>query len=154
MTAYAHIIVGAGSAECILASRLTEGPDTRVLLLGAGGWDRDPHIHVPLLWPRMFLRQRNGSGYSTETRMSRRRTADLHNRLVRPYQDGFASEWRRNCRIDGQLRVCGVENLRMIDASVMPDLIGGNINVAMIMIAEKAADLVRGKPSLPAVTSV
>jgi choline dehydrogenase-like flavoprotein len=56
--------------------------------------------------------------------------------------------------VDGELRVRGVENLRMIDASVMPDLIGGNINAAVIMIAEKAADLVRGKPSLPAATSV
>ena len=56
--------------------------------------------------------------------------------------------------VDGELRVRGIENLRMIDASVMPDLIGGNINAAVIMIAEKAADLVRGKPSLPAATSV
>jgi choline dehydrogenase/4-pyridoxate dehydrogenase len=56
--------------------------------------------------------------------------------------------------VDGELRVRGVESLRVIDASVMPDLIGGNINAAVIMIAEKAADLVRGKPSLPAATSV
>jgi choline dehydrogenase/4-pyridoxate dehydrogenase len=51
--------------------------------------------------------------------------------------------------VDGNLRVRGVEGLRVIDASVMPDLIGGNINAAVIMIAEKASDLLRGKP-LPA----
>jgi choline dehydrogenase-like flavoprotein len=49
--------------------------------------------------------------------------------------------------------VRGVEGLRVIDASVMPDLIGGNINAAVIMIAEKASDLLRGRPPLvPAVS--
>jgi choline dehydrogenase-like flavoprotein len=55
--------------------------------------------------------------------------------------------------VDGELRVRGVEDLRVIDASVMPDLIGGNINAAVIMIAEKASDLLRGRPMLPAAPS-
>src|SRR5215472_11524133 len=63
MSAYSHIIIGAGSAGCTLANRLTEEPDTQVLLLEAGGWDRDPHIQIPLLWPRMFLHQRNDWGF-------------------------------------------------------------------------------------------
>ena len=45
-----------------------------------------------------------------------------------------------------ELRVHGAEGLRVVDAAVMPDSICGNINAAVLMIAEKAADLIRGVP--------
>ena len=42
-----YVIVGAGSAGCVLANRLTEDPGTRVILLEAGGKDTNPYIHIP-----------------------------------------------------------------------------------------------------------
>jgi len=42
-----YVIVGAGSAGCVLANRLTEDPGTKVILIEAGGHDRSPYIHIP-----------------------------------------------------------------------------------------------------------
>ena len=63
-------------------------------------------------------------------------------------QDGAGAD--RMAVVDGELRVHGVDGLRVVDGSVMPDLVGGNINASIIMIAEKAADFIRGRPPLEA----
>ncbi len=52
-----------------------------------------------------------------------------------------------NAVVDPQLRVIGVDGLRVVDASVMPTVPGANTNATTIMIGEKAADLIRGRDS-------
>jgi choline dehydrogenase len=46
--------------------------------------------------------------------------------------------------VDAELRVHGLQNLRVIDASIMPNLVTGNTNAPTLMIAEKGVDLIRG----------
>ncbi len=48
-----------------------------------------------------------------------------------------------NSVVDSMLCVHGIEGLRVVDASVFPDLVGGNINASVIMVAEMAADFIR-----------
>ncbi|HCX88830.1 MAG TPA: choline dehydrogenase, partial [Gammaproteobacteria bacterium] len=52
--------------------------------------------------------------------------------------------------VDGELRVRGVDQLRVVDASVMPDIVSGNLNAPTQMIGERAADYILGKSQLPA----
>ena len=55
-----------------------------------------------------------------------------------------------NAVVDAQLRVIGIENLRVADASIMPEDPSGNTNVPTLMIGEKAADLLKGRTLEPA----
>jgi choline dehydrogenase-like flavoprotein len=49
--------------------------------------------------------------------------------------------------VDSQLRVHGVQSLRIADASVFPHIVGGNTNAAVVMIAEKCVDMMLGRPA-------
>ena len=87
---YDYIIVGAGSAGCVLASRLTEDGKSTVLLLEAGGWDRDPWIHIPLGIGKIFSNRLHDWMYFTE---------------VEPTMDGRSIECARGKVIGGSSSV-------------------------------------------------
>jgi len=52
--------------------------------------------------------------------------------------------------VDGEMRVHGIDGLRVVDASVMPRIVSGNLNAPTQMMAARAADFILGKPQLPA----
>ena len=73
---YDYIIVGAGSAGCVMANRLSEAPSNRVLLLEAGGADINPFIHIPAGLAQLSNNTRLNWGYETEPQ------ADLNQRRM------------------------------------------------------------------------
>ena len=60
----------------------------------------------------------------------------------------------RTAVVDDQLRVHGLAGLRVVDASVMPSMPSANTYCSTMMIAEKAADMIRGRPSLAPVEGI
>ena len=56
-----------------------------------------------------------------------------------------------NSVVDPQTKVIGVENLRIVDASIMPSMVSSNLNAVVMMMAEYAADIIQGKPPLDAI---
>jgi choline dehydrogenase-like flavoprotein len=79
--------------------------------------------------------------------------ADLRRRLMliyHPVGTARMSDTHELAVVDSQLRVHGLSGLRVVDASIMPLIPGGNTNAPTIMIAERAADLIRGRVAAPA----
>ena len=61
-----YVIVGAGSAGCVLANRLTEDPNTHVILLEAGGKDTNPYIHIPAGYMKLLDHPKVTWGYKAD----------------------------------------------------------------------------------------
>lgn len=91
------IIVGAGSAGCVLANRLSENPRNRVLLLEAGGTDRNPMIGVPLLARILYTMPSLNWGYDTEPQA---------------YLKGRSIHWPRGKVLGGSSTINGMVYIR------------------------------------------
>jgi choline dehydrogenase len=63
--------------------------------------------------------------------------------IYHPVGTARMSDTHEQAVVDSRLRVHGLQGLRVIDASVMPTIVGGNTNAPTIMIAERGADLIR-----------
>ncbi|WP_149539966.1 GMC family oxidoreductase [Siccirubricoccus phaeus] len=61
-----YVILGGGSAGCVLAARLSEDPGTQVALLEAGPWDTNPWIHIPMGFARLYVTRKFDWNYQTE----------------------------------------------------------------------------------------
>ena len=92
-----YIVIGAGSAGCVVAARLTEDPSVRVVLLEAGGEDRSPWIHIPIGYGKTIIDPRVNWCYTTEPD---------------PNLDGRAVFWPRGKVLGGSSSINGLLYVR------------------------------------------
>ncbi|MFN3953430.1 MAG: GMC family oxidoreductase [Pararhodobacter sp.] len=115
-------------------------------LLMSGARQMEAILEAPALapWRGRRLYAHDGSDSALE--------ADIRNRADTIYHPVGTCRMGRNdlAVVDAQLRLHGIEGLRVVDASVMPSLIGGNTNAPTIMIAERAATFIRQGAASPA----
>ena len=97
MSYYDYIIVGAGSAGCVLANRLSADPDIRVCLLEAGGSNRSPLLHVPAGWAATFKNPKYDWSFETEPE---------------PELDGRQVYWPRGKSLGGSSAINGMIYVR------------------------------------------
>ena len=88
-----YIIIGAGSAGCVLANRLSENPDNSVLLIEAGPMDDYSSIKMPLAASSLFKNKKYGWGYETEPEKN------LNNRAI---------NWPRGKTLGGSSSINGM----------------------------------------------
>jgi choline dehydrogenase len=135
----------------ILTNSLSEADDVESLLAGVR-LAREIAAQSPL---RETVLEELKPGAATSDRDELE--ADLRRRLMliyHPVGTARMSDTHEQAVVDSQLRVHGLHGLRVIDASIMPLIPGGNTNAPTIMIAERAADLIRGRTAAPAAAPV
>ncbi len=128
----------------IITNSLSEPEDVAPLLAGVAV-AREIAAHEPLA-AKVVRELKPGPGRSDEQDLldDLRRRAELIYHPVGTCRMGSDEA----AVVDPELRVRGLQGLRVVDASIMPKIPGGNTNAPTIMVAERAADLIRGRPTL------
>jgi choline dehydrogenase-like flavoprotein len=130
----------------ILTNSLSEPDDVRSLLDGMA-LAREIAAQAPLA-QTTIAELKPGRGIVDRSELE----ADLRRRLMliyHPVGTARMSDTHPEAVVDSQLRVHGLQGLRVIDASIMPLIPGGNTNAPTIMLAERGADLIRGRVAAP-----
>jgi choline dehydrogenase len=127
-----YVIVGAGSAGCVLASRLSEDPNTEVVLLEADGPDRRREIHIPAAFGRLFKTDCDWA-FTTEPQ---------------PHLNNRALYWPRGKMLGGSSSINAMISIRGhpsdYDAWREQGNLGSGSNAPVIRIAERPVDVIRG----------
>jgi len=144
---WTYIIIGGGSAGCVLVNRLSENPANDLLLLEAGAGQKEK---LPIFTAPAGARYLIKNHVITEVSpgVERQSTEELRAWLQDITVD--TAHPSGTCKmgsdelavVDARLKVRGIENLRVADASIMPTITTGNTNAPTIMIGEKAAHMI------------
>ena len=117
---------------------MDDAKDVRLIVQGA-------HLQRRILDAPAFAPYRGKPLYPVDQNDDAAVLADIRRRADTEYHPACSCKMGSDpmAVVDAQLRVHGIQGLRVVDASIMPKMVGGNTNAPTIMIAEKAADMIR-----------